>query len=86
MQVKFFTRFSLLLFCCNAVLSDENLIEEVRKYENIYDTQREDYKNRNVRANSWRSIAKALGRSPEDCESRWKNLKETFSLAVSGVP
>lgn len=39
----------------------EKLIELVREQRAIYDTKHEDYRDTNVRANIWQSIAKEMG-------------------------
>ncbi len=50
----------------------ERLIEEVRKYAHLYDAKNKDHHNNLVCANSWESIAIAVGR-PGKCLKQEKN-------------
>ena len=42
---------------------NEKLIEEVRKREHAYNLQSKDYKDINLKENSWEAIANAFARS-----------------------
>lgn len=57
----------------------ELLIEEVKKFEHIYNSKLKDHKNRNVIKNSWASIAANTNSTAEVCKSTWKNLRDSFN-------
>ncbi|XP_030745010.1 uncharacterized protein LOC115874086 [Sitophilus oryzae] len=53
----------------------EILIEEVQKYECIF-----DYEDKNfiIRENAWKKIAISAGKDVDDCKKRWKSIKDTY--------
>ncbi|KAM4562362.1 uncharacterized protein PAE49_010858 [Odontesthes bonariensis] len=57
---------------------EERLIEEVRKYENLYVTTRKDYKDPEITNNSWREIAEILGMDVETCIKKWRFLRDKY--------
>lgn len=57
---------------------EERLIEEVRKYDHIYNISSKNYKNCQMANNSWREIAQNTGLEVAECTKRWKNLWDKF--------
>ena len=44
-----------------AISFDEKLAEEVRKFPILYDKSSPDFKNRQMKVDSWKSVAQSLG-------------------------
>ncbi|XP_069373540.1 uncharacterized protein [Paralichthys olivaceus] len=57
---------------------EERLIEEVRKYDHIYNTTSKNYKDCQMANNSWQEIAQNTGLEVAECTKRWKNLRDKF--------
>ncbi|KAJ8014484.1 hypothetical protein DPEC_G00040710 [Dallia pectoralis] len=57
---------------------EERLIEEVRKYDHLYDSSSAHYKDCQMANNSWKEIAQSIGLDVTDCIKRWNNLRDKF--------
>ncbi|XP_045072080.1 zinc finger protein 585A-like isoform X2 [Coregonus clupeaformis] len=57
---------------------EENLIEEVRRYTNLYNTSLKDYKDFTMTNNSWKEIAQTLRVEEQICRTKWKNLRDRY--------
>ncbi|CAM4310221.1 unnamed protein product [Leuciscus chuanchicus] len=57
---------------------EERLIEEVRKYDHLYNSSSAHYKDCQMANNSWKEIAQNVGLDVTDCMKRWKNLRDKF--------
>ncbi|CAL1591113.1 unnamed protein product [Knipowitschia caucasica] len=57
---------------------EKRLAEEVRKYQNLYDTSLKSYKDAELNSNSWLEISQALGRSVPECTKKWRGLRDKF--------
>ncbi|KAL0108613.1 hypothetical protein PUN28_015228 [Cardiocondyla obscurior] len=58
---------------------DATLIDIIRGYPHLYAKNLKDFKNKNVREQSWLEIASILKCSVEDCQRRWLRLRDRFS-------
>ncbi|CAH2012423.1 unnamed protein product [Acanthoscelides obtectus] len=58
--------------------ADEILIRTVEQYPCLYDHEHKDFKDFQIRENCWNDIASALGKRPDECKSRWKNIRDNF--------
>ncbi|CAH1979226.1 unnamed protein product [Acanthoscelides obtectus] len=58
--------------------ADEILIRTVEQYPFLYDHEHKDFKDFQIRENCWNDIASALGKRPDECKSRWKNIRDNF--------
>ncbi|XP_046402383.1 transcription factor Adf-1-like isoform X2 [Ischnura elegans] len=54
------------------------IIQSVRNYFWLYDKRSADFKDVTKRQETWESIGKAVGLSPEDAQTRWKSLRERY--------
>ncbi|XP_029372282.1 uncharacterized protein LOC115052351 [Echeneis naucrates] len=57
---------------------EKRLIEEVRKYEHLYNSSSPHYKDCQMTQNSWREISRKIGLDLVDCLKRWKNLRDKY--------
>ncbi|KAK6325324.1 hypothetical protein J4Q44_G00046660 [Coregonus suidteri] len=57
---------------------EEKLIEEVRRYTNLYNTSLKDYKDFTMTNNSWKEIAQTLRVEEQICRTKWKNLRDRY--------
>nr|XP_036219037.1 uncharacterized protein LOC118680984 [Bactrocera oleae] len=57
---------------------NEKLIEEIRKYECIYNLSSPDYKNVFKKTQIWEEVAKIVNLPEENCRKRWKGLRDTY--------
>ncbi|TNN55466.1 hypothetical protein EYF80_034348 [Liparis tanakae] len=58
--------------------TEERLIEEVKKYHNLYSYSARDYKDCKITLNSWREISQTTGLEVAECAKRWKNLRDKY--------
>ncbi|KAG5880792.1 hypothetical protein JTB14_010458 [Gonioctena quinquepunctata] len=58
--------------------ADEVLIGMVEQYPCLYDHEHKDFKDFQIRENIWNHIASALTKRPEECKSRWKNIRDNY--------
>ncbi|XP_028677377.1 transcription factor Adf-1-like [Erpetoichthys calabaricus] len=59
-------------------MDKEKLITQVQSHPVLYDSKDENYKDNAKKDSAWRAVSTALGLSVEDCQKRWKNLRDTF--------
>ncbi|XP_062238945.1 uncharacterized protein si:dkeyp-38g8.5 [Platichthys flesus] len=57
---------------------EERLVEEVRKYEHLYNPTASTYKDANITANSWREISAAVGLDVPECIKTWRRIRDKF--------
>ena len=62
-----------------AAFNEESLafLEEVRKYECLYNKFNKDFKNKFKKYNCWVEISEKCGMSAEDCEKKFRNLRSS---------
>lgn len=58
--------------------NDDDLIEQVKKYPVLYRDKRKHYKNIIKKGNCWIQIAAALNKTPEECKSKWRNIRDSY--------
>lgn len=58
--------------------STSAFMEEVQRYECIYNKFSKDYKNKQVRENCWTKLAEKFGYTAEEAERRYKNLRTSY--------
>ncbi|CAH0699179.1 unnamed protein product [Spodoptera exigua] len=58
--------------------NDDDLIEQVKKYPVLYRDKRKNYKNIIKKGNCWIQIAAALNKTPEECKSKWRNIRDSY--------
>lgn len=58
--------------------ADKMIIEEIRKYDNLYDSSSRHYKDGQMANNSWREISRSTGLEVTECMKRWKNLRDKY--------
>ena len=86
-QVHFSTKIADINGSGNVAFSDGNevlvittvrLMEEVRKYECLYNKQCKEYKDKNQKINSWEAIAKIFNSSGCEVETKFKNTRTAY--------
>ena len=55
-------------------------MEEIQKYDCIYNKFSKDYKNRRTRENTWAKIARKFGLTSADAEKKYKNIRTSYVL------
>ena len=53
-------------------------MEEIQKYDCIYEKFSKDYKNRRTRENAWAKIAEKFGLTLADAEKKYKNIRTSY--------
>ncbi|KAG1713947.1 Transcription factor Adf-1 [Nymphon striatum] len=59
----------------------EKLIEEVKRYEWLFNTSRTDFKDTTKKRNSWQEIANTLNSEVDVCEKKWSYLRSKYTKA-----
>ncbi|KAJ7986682.1 hypothetical protein DPEC_G00342430 [Dallia pectoralis] len=62
---------------------EERLIEEVRKYDHLYNSSSAHYKDCQMANNSWKEIAQSVGLDVTDCIKRWKYKFDSLRKKVA---
>lgn len=57
----------------------ENMIAEIRKYRHLYDTSLKEYKDCEMKDNSWTQISLTLAIDKGDLQKKWKNIRDSYS-------
>ncbi|CAH0589313.1 unnamed protein product [Chrysodeixis includens] len=60
----------------------ERLIDEVKKYPVLYDTQHENHRDIDVRDRCWQEISESLGANSEVLKREWKILRDSMRQAL----
>ncbi|XP_047032265.1 transcription factor Adf-1-like [Helicoverpa zea] len=60
----------------------ERLIDEVKKYPVLYDTQHENHRDIDVRDRCWLEISERLGANSEVLKREWKILRDSMRQAL----
>ncbi len=58
---------------------EDNLINVMKDYENLFDSNHTSFYDRQVSINSWEEIAGKVKSTVQNCEATWKRLKGRFS-------
>ncbi len=58
---------------------EDNLINNIRDYENLYDSGHTQFHDAHVKANSWADVAKKLASTAKICENTWDGMRKRFS-------
>ncbi len=66
-------------------VSDVQFMEEIRKYEAIYDKSCKGFQDKRVKANCWKRIAESLGMNMSEAERRYKTIRTAFSRYLSKI-
>ena len=59
-------------------LTNELLMDEVRKYTALYDRYNKDFKDKFKKLNAWTEIGKRFGISPSQAEKKYNNIRSSF--------
>ena len=59
-------------------ITEERLVEEIRRYENLYNPSLSTYKDSQMTANSWKEISAAIGIEVKECIKRWRRIRDKF--------
>lgn len=59
--------------------SDELLIVAVRSYPHLYDSSLKEFKDVQLKENSWNEVAKIMNMSIATCQNRWVRLRDRFT-------
>ncbi|XP_046419359.1 transcription factor Adf-1-like [Neodiprion fabricii] len=61
-----------------SLVDDIQLIEEVKKYPLLFDTNIKGYKDNETKDTTWVKIASDLQVKPHEAKNRWRNLRDRF--------
>lgn len=61
-----------------SLLDDIELIEEVKKYPLLFDTNVKGYKDHETKEKTWAKIGSKLQVKPLEARNRWRNLRDRF--------
>ncbi|XP_050297683.1 uncharacterized protein LOC126737039 [Anthonomus grandis grandis] len=62
---------------------EELLIEKVREHESLYNIECRNYKNKQIRQESWEEIGRDLNISATDAKETWDELRKCYANALS---
>ncbi|XP_071942983.1 uncharacterized protein [Antedon mediterranea] len=65
------------------LFNKELFIEEVRKHKCLWDVNSEQYKNRAIKVNAWKTIGEIFNREVEFLQRQLKNLKDTLKKCLN---
>ena len=54
-------------------------MEEIQRYECLYNKFSKDYKNRRTRENAWETIGQKFGLTAEEAEKNYKNIRTSYT-------
>ena len=60
-------------------------MEEIQRYECLYNKFSKDYKNRRTRENAWETIAQKFGLTAEEAEKKYKNIRTSYTRYLKKV-
>ena len=60
------------------LLTTDKLMEEVQKYECLYNKQSKEYKGKYEKMNCWEAIAKVFNTSGREVETKFKNTRTAY--------
>ena len=64
---------------------EERILEEVERYENLYNPTLREYKDAQMTNNSWREISAAVGVEATQCIKIWRRLRDRFVREKKGT-
>ena len=62
-----------------------DFMEEVQKYDCLYNKFSKNYKNKYTKMNCWRKIADKFDMSPEEAEKKFKNIRTAYGRYLKKV-
>ena len=62
-----------------------SFMEEIQRYECLYNKFSKDYKNRRSRENAWEAIGQKFGLSAEEAEKKYKNIRTSYTRHLKKV-
>ena len=60
-------------------------MEEIQRYECLYNKFSKDYKNRRTRENAWETIGQKFGLTAEEAEKKYKNIRTSYTRHLKKV-
>ncbi|XP_077974920.1 uncharacterized protein LOC144411659 [Styela clava] len=57
---------------------EEKLIALVEEYPCLYNTTQDSYRRKDFKGNAWAEIAREMGMPWQECENKWKNLRDKY--------
>ena len=60
-------------------------MEEIQRYQCLYNKFCKDYKNRRTRENAWETIGKKFGLTASEAEKKYKNIRTTYTRYLKRV-
>ena len=62
-----------------------SFMEEIQRYDCLYNKFSKDYKNRRTRENAWEAIGQKFGLSAEEAEKKYKNIRTSYTRHLKKV-
>ena len=63
-----------------ASFSTEEFMEEIHKYECLYNRYCKEYKDKFKQLNSWKAVSNKFGLEPSTAEAKFKNVRTAYGL------
>ena len=60
-------------------------MEEIQRYDCLYNNFLKDYKNRRTRENAWETIGQKFGLTTEEAEKKYKNIRTSYTRHLKKV-
>ncbi len=57
---------------------NDNLIQAIQQYPNLWDKGSADYHDSDMNRNSWESISTTVEKNVDECKTRWRTLRDEF--------
>ncbi|XP_077528555.1 uncharacterized protein LOC144140932 [Haemaphysalis longicornis] len=57
---------------------NERLVREVKKHKQLWDQHSKLHKEASCRETAWADIAETLGVTVEECQTRWRTIRDTY--------
>ena len=55
---------------------NDNLIQAIQQYPNLWDKGSADYHDSDMNRNSWESISTTVEKNVDECKTRWRTLRD----------
>ncbi|XP_050306021.1 uncharacterized protein LOC126743101 [Anthonomus grandis grandis] len=78
----------LIVYVCfwKLKMSNEiNLVQEIEKYECLYNYKIAEYSRKDITDKAWERVAKKTNLSVQECEEKWRNIRSSFLRSMKYV-
>ncbi len=57
---------------------NEDLIEAIKQYPNLWEKGTSEYRDSEMSKNSWDAVSAIVGKSIDECKTRWRTLRDSY--------